>query len=94
MSETRETTLTRALAESGAFRARTDVAPPVEGFAALPERALQFGTGALLRGLVEDAIDQANRRGAFNGRVVVVGSTGSGRDRAFAAIRAYLQGEP
>ncbi len=95
-------TLTWALAESPAFRARTDVAPPPEGFAALPERALQFGTGALLRGLVEDAVDQANRRGAFNGRVVVVGSTGSGRDRAFAdqdglytlAVQGTVGGEP
>ena len=95
-------TLRRALAESAAFRARTDVVPPVEGFGALPERALQFGTGALLRGLVEDAIDQANRRGVFNGRVVVVGSTGSGRDRAFAdqdglftlAVQGTVAGAP
>lgn len=94
--------LTRALVESPAFAARTDVAPPPVGFAALPERALQFGTGALLRGLVEDAVDAANRRGAFNGRVVAVGSTGSGRDRAFAeqdglytlAVQGTVDGVP
>jgi tagaturonate reductase len=48
----------------------------------LPERAVQFGTGALLRGLVDAILDEANRRGTFGGRVVMVGSTGSGRDRA------------
>lgn len=46
----------------------------------LPERAVQFGTGALLRGLVDACLDEANARGAFNGRVVMIGSTGSGRD--------------
>src|SRR4051812_42856865 len=56
------------------------VALPSAAMLALPERAIQFGTGALLRGLVEACIDDANRRGAFNGRVVLVGSTGSGRD--------------
>lgn len=48
-----------------------------------PERAVQFGTGAFLRGFVDAFIDAANRRGEFNGRVLAVGSTGSGRDRAF-----------
>jgi len=41
---------------------------------------VQFGTGALLRGLVEDLLDLSNRAGKFNGRVVAIGSTGSGRD--------------
>jgi tagaturonate reductase len=36
-----------------------------------------------LRGFVEYFLDEANRQGAFNGRVVAVGSTGSGRDAAF-----------
>jgi tagaturonate reductase len=48
----------------------------------LPERAVQFGTGALLRGLVDAILDAANGRGRFGGRVVMIGSTGSGRDRA------------
>jgi tagaturonate reductase len=47
----------------------------------LPERAVQFGTGALLRGLVDYVVDEANRRGCFNGRIVAVSSTASGRDR-------------
>jgi tagaturonate reductase len=47
--------------------------------AALPERVLQFGTGAFLRGFIDYFVEQANRAGVFNGRVVMVGSTGSGR---------------
>ena len=48
----------------------------------LPERAVQFGTGAFLRGFVDDFIHRANERGLFNGRIVAIGSTGSKRDRA------------
>jgi tagaturonate reductase len=47
----------------------------------LPERAVQFGTGALLRGLVGHLLDESNKAGKFNGRVMAIGSTGSGRDR-------------
>ena len=43
----------------------------------LPEKVLQFGTGVLLRGLVDYLIDKANKQNTFNGRVVVVKSTGS-----------------
>ena len=50
---------------------------------ARPVRAIQFGTGALLRGLVDDALDRAGRGGAWDGRVVVVSQTGSGRGAAF-----------
>ncbi|MEZ0539924.1 tagaturonate reductase [Fibrella arboris] len=45
--------------------------------AELPERVLQFGTGVLLRGLVDFLIDKANKQNTFNGSVVVVKSTGS-----------------
>lgn len=48
----------------------------------LPEKVLQFGTGVLLRGLPDFLIDQANRQGMFNGRVVVVKSTDGGGDAA------------
>ncbi|WP_129715212.1 tagaturonate reductase [Pedobacter sp. SYP-B3415] len=41
----------------------------------LPEKVLQFGTGVLLRGLPDHFIDQANKAGLFNGRIVVVKST-------------------
>lgn len=44
----------------------------------LPEKVLQFGTGVLLRGLPDYFIDKANRQGIFNGRIVVVKSTGNG----------------
>ena len=41
---------------------------------------MQFGTGGFLRGFVDAFVDQTNRRGSRGpGRVVVVGSTGSGR---------------
>ncbi|WP_420151972.1 tagaturonate reductase [Siphonobacter sp.] len=43
----------------------------------LPERILQFGTGVLLRGLCDYFVDKANQQGVFNGRIVVVKSTGS-----------------
>jgi tagaturonate reductase len=49
----------------------------------LPERVLQFGTGVLLRGLPDFYIDQANKKGVFNGRIVVVKSTDTGSTDAF-----------
>ena len=61
---------------------RDDLTVPSAAQLALPERAVQFGTGALLRGLVDALLDDANRQGLFGGRVVMIGSTGSGRDRA------------
>lgn len=72
-------TLSRALLQSSALSGR-GITLPTPAMLALPERAVQFGTGALLRGLVEACLDDANASGAFNGRVVMVGSTGSGRD--------------
>lgn len=42
---------------------------------AFPEKVLQFGTGVLLRGLVDYLIDKANKQGIFEGRVVIVKST-------------------
>jgi tagaturonate reductase len=49
----------------------------------LPEKAVQFGTGAFLRGFIDDLVDGANRRGDFGGRIVAVASTESGRDLLF-----------
>lgn len=51
---------------------------PDESIFNLPEKVLQFGTGVLLRGLPDDYIDKANRKGIFNGRVVIVKSTSQG----------------
>jgi tagaturonate reductase len=46
----------------------------------LPERIVQFGTGAFLRGFVGHFIDRANRAGLAAGRIVAVASTESGRE--------------
>ncbi|MCD8540371.1 MAG: altronate oxidoreductase, partial [Leadbetterella sp.] len=48
------------------------------------KKVLQFGTGVLLRGLPDYIIDKANKAGIFNGRIVVVKSTGQGGTDAFA----------
>jgi len=45
-----------------------------------PEKILQFGTGAFLRGFVDYFIDHANKKGVFKGRIVTISSTDSGRD--------------
>ena len=45
----------------------------------LPVKVLQFGTGRFIRAFVDCFIDEANRRGEFGGRIVMVASTGSGR---------------
>ena len=59
------------------------VAWPAAALFALPEKVLQFGTGVLLRALPDMLIDQANRQGVFNGRIVVVKSTDGGDLGAF-----------
>ncbi|PAP75390.1 tagaturonate reductase [Rubrivirga marina] len=69
---------------------------------ARPERVLQFGTGAFLRGFADPFVAEANASGAFDGRVVMVGSTGSGRAAALGAqdglytlcVRGLRDGEP
>ncbi len=43
----------------------------------LPEKVLQFGTGVLLRGLPDFLIDEANKKGIFNGSIAIVKSTGA-----------------
>ena len=59
------------------------VAWPAASLLALPEKVLQFGTGVLLRALPDFMIDEANRRGMFSGRIVVVKSTDGGDLGAF-----------
>ncbi len=44
-----------------------------------PVKILQFGTGAFLRGFIADYVHRANRQGYYEGQIVAVGSTGSGR---------------
>lgn len=65
------------------LRDHPNLTVPEEGVFGLPEKVLQFGTGVLLRGLPDYLIDKANRRGIFNGRIVVVKSTDSGDFGAF-----------
>jgi tagaturonate reductase len=73
-------TLNRALLRTPGFRERSAAIVPTDAQLALPERAVQFGTGGFLRGFIDFFVDEANRRGEFNGRIVAIGSTGSGRD--------------
>jgi tagaturonate reductase len=56
---------------------------PEESLLHLPEKVLQFGTGVLLRGLPDYFIDKANKNNIFNGRVVVIKSTGNGGTNEF-----------
>jgi len=56
----------------------TKVIVPAEDLFSLPEKVLQFGTGVLLRGLPDYFVDKANRQSLFNGRIVIVKSTGNG----------------
>ncbi|QJW91601.1 tagaturonate reductase [Spirosoma taeanense] len=64
-------------------QATLDVAVLPDSRLHLPETVLQFGTGALLRGLPDYLIDKANRQGLFNGRIVAVKSTNGGDLSAF-----------
>jgi tagaturonate reductase len=57
---------------------------PNESYFNLPEKVLQFGTGVLLRGLPDYFIDKANKKGIFNGRIVVVKSTTQGSTDSFS----------
>jgi tagaturonate reductase len=73
-------TLTRALLRTPAFTAQRDLLVPPPALLDLPERVAQFGTGAFLRGFLDFFVDEANRKGLLGGRIVAIGSTGSGRD--------------
>ncbi len=55
----------------------------------LPEKVLQFGTGVLLRALPDYFIDKANKLGLFNGRIVVVKSTGRNNNDFSAQDNLY-----
>ena len=74
--------LNRALLDTVRRERGDAVAVPSDGLLDLPERAVQFGTGALLRGFIDDFVHRANVEGVFGGRIVAIASTGSARDRA------------
>lgn len=67
----------------GQLRNQPGLVVPDDSIFQLPEKVLQFGTGAFLRGLADYFIDKANRQGIFNGRIVVVKSTDEGDLKAF-----------
>ncbi|HQU71773.1 MAG TPA: tagaturonate reductase [Calditrichia bacterium] len=56
---------------------------PPEAVSRFPEKILQFGSGAFLRGFFDFYVDQANREGHYRGRIAVVQSTGGGRANIF-----------
>lgn len=76
--------LSKALITSPAYQNRDDLQTPPPSVFDLPEKVLQFGTGGFLRGFCDFFIDQALKAGTYNGRVVMVGSTGSGRSASLA----------
>jgi tagaturonate reductase len=77
--------LNRNLLTRERFVPRAPVSVPDAKLLDLPERAVQFGTGGFLRGFVEYFIDNANQAGLFNGRIVAVSTTGSGREKGLIA---------
>lgn len=66
------------------LRQRPELSPDFINLSALPEKVIQFGTGVLLRGLPDYFIHNANQKGVFNGRIVVVKSTDKGGVDAFS----------
>ncbi len=72
---------------------RIDVDAPPPATLDLPERVVQFGTGAFLRGFAEWFIDEANRAGRFGGSIVAIASTDSKREarveRAGRTLHAF-----
>jgi len=63
--------------------AEGSISKPGQKLFQLPEKILQFGTGVLLRGLCDYLVHDANTKGSFNGRIVVIKSTDSGDTDAF-----------
>jgi tagaturonate reductase len=72
--------LSRELVASLAVGSNGDLDVPPPEILGLPERIVQFGTGAFLRGFAEFFVDEANRKGQYDGSIVAVSSTGSSRD--------------
>lgn len=62
---------------------RDNIYSPNPKFFRYPDRIIQFGSGALLRGLIDYFVDAANHQKLFRGRVVIVNNTQSGRSQRF-----------
>ncbi len=60
-----------------------NVDTPGPSIFSLPDKVLQFGTGAFLRGLIDCIINNANNEKIFNGRIVLVKSTEIGTIDSF-----------
>jgi len=71
--------LNKNLVLATTFPAETKVALLQPELLNLPEKVLQFGAGGFLRAFADYFIDHANRQNIFNGRIVVVQSTGGSR---------------
>ena len=95
-------TLNRSLLRTLRTKHGSAVVVPDESLLNLPELAVQFGTGGFLRGFLDDFLHRANVAGTFGGRVVMIGSTGSARDRSIRAqdglytlvVEGIERGEP
>jgi tagaturonate reductase len=72
--------LSRKLVASLGVASPGDLEVPPPETLGLPERVVQFGTGAFLRGFAEYFVDEANRKALYDGSIVAVSSTGSSRD--------------
>lgn len=77
--------LSRELVSTLALGSRTGLEVPPPATLGLPEKIVQFGTGAFLRGFIEPFVDDANGRGELNGSIVAVASTASRRDTVLNA---------
>jgi len=77
--------LNKQLLGAPPFQQREDLPAPDPAVFDLPEKVVQFGTGGFLRAFADYFIDRANRQGRFNGRVVMVQSTGRRRAEALDA---------
>src|SRR5215470_3886129 len=77
--------LSRELVASPFMAGRVDVEAPPPAALDLPERVVQFGTGAFLRGFAAWFIDEANRAGRFDGSIVAIASTDSKRESVLNA---------
>ena len=84
------------------YQQRKDVDVPKADVFELPEKILQFGSGRFLRGFADFFLDKAIRQGLFDGRAVVVQSTGTRRSNVLdvqdglytLAVQGLQDGEP
>jgi len=77
--------LNKKLVLATTLQAQTKAALPQPELFNLPEKVLQFGAGGFLRAFADYFIDNANRQNIFNGRIVVVQSTGTNRSNTLQA---------